>query len=94
MRRSQNFVYPVHLIQLIFSGEQREECDYFEHDAADAPEIHLIVVVPVGHQTFGSAVPPGRNVLRVGLVVVDTLARTEVGQLEVIALEQDVFAVD
>lgn len=41
--------------------EERVEADDLEEHAADAPHVHLVVVVAVGQQALGGAVPAGRG---------------------------------
>lgn len=53
------------LVDLVFAWEQCELAHQFEDDAADAPDVHLAVVVAVGQDALGSAVPAGRYVLRI-----------------------------
>lgn len=63
----------MNLIELAFSIEQRILGDHLEQHTTVTPDVHFGVVVPVGHETLGSSVPPGRDVLGVGLFGVDTL---------------------
>lgn len=44
-----------------------------EH-AASAPQVHLVRVEPIGEKTLWGPVPPGRDVLCVGLLGIDTPA--------------------
>ena len=82
----------VHLVELIVAREQREECEHLEHDAADAPVVHLVAVVAVGHQAFGRPVPASRDVLSEGRLRVDPTAGAEVRKLNLLVLDEDVFA--
>lgn len=68
----------MNLIELSFSIEQRILGDHLEQHAAVTPDVHFGVVVPVGHETLGGSVPPGRDILGVGLLGVDTLIGGEV----------------
>jgi hypothetical protein len=43
------------LVELVGAGEEREQRDDLEHDAADAPHVHLVRVVAVGQQALGRA---------------------------------------
>lgn len=54
----------VDLVQLVVAGEERYQGDDFEHDTADSPEIHFLIVVAVGEEALGSAVPPGGDIPR------------------------------
>jgi len=38
----------VHLVKLVVAGEEREEREDLEENAANAPVVHLVVVVSVG----------------------------------------------
>ena len=48
----------VHLIELVFSWEKGEEGQDLEKDAADAPDIHFVVIIPLRQQTLWRSVPP------------------------------------
>ena len=60
-----------------------------EHDAAHAPDVHLVGVEAVGEEALGRAVPASRDVLGVRLLRVDTATRAEVCQLQQVVLEKD-----
>jgi len=51
-------------------------------------------VVAVREKALGRPVPPGRNVLGVGLFAEEALAAAEVGQLDQFAAHQDVLWLD
>lgn len=60
-----------------------------------------MVVVAVSHEALGCSVPPGADVLGVGLLGIGayisaagTFAGTEVGELDVISLDQYVLGFD
>ena len=38
----------VHLVELVIAWEEGEQGNDFEHDTADAPQVHLVAVVAVG----------------------------------------------
>lgn len=59
------------LIELSFSVEEGVLGYHLEEDAPIAPDVHLGVIVAVGHEALGSPVPPGRYVLSVRLLGVD-----------------------
>ena len=84
----------VHLVDLVVTREQRKERDNFEEDAANAPEVHLVAVVPISEQALGCAVPACRDVLCVRLLRVDTTTGAEVSQLHVVLHEEDVLRLD
>ena len=84
----------VNLIYLIISREEGEKRDDFEEDAADTPKVHLVAVVAIGEEALWCPVPPGGDVLCIGLLRVDSSARAEVCKLYVIFAQQDVFRLD
>lgn len=90
--RPQDVVDLVHLIQLVVAWEKRKEGEDFEVHAAYAPIVHLVVVVPVRQQTLRRAVPSRADVLCEGWLRVDTSARPEIGQFDLILLQKDVFS--
>ena len=48
VRRPQHAVYSVGLVQLIVAREKREQCNDLEHHTPHSPNIHFIIVVPIG----------------------------------------------
>ena len=62
--------------------------------AADAPHIHLVVVVAVREQTLRCAVPAGADVLGVRLLAVDAAAGAKVGQLQHLVADQNILRLD
>lgn len=87
-RSAEDVVYLVDLILLVVAWKQREETEDLEEDAACAPDVHLVVVVPVSQQTFRRAIPSRRYVFLIiryktgcnckGLLRVDSSARAEI----------------
>lgn len=47
LRRAQYVVNLVHLVELISAWEQRRQSQHLVEDAADAPIVHLVIVVAV-----------------------------------------------
>ena len=92
--RAQNMMDFVNLVEFIVTGEEWEQRDDFEHDAADAPQIHLVAVVTIGEEALGRAVPPRRDVLCVGLLRIDAAAGAEVGQFHLILHQKNVLRLD
>ena len=88
---AQNFVDFVDLVELIRARKERKEADDLEEYAANAPDIHLIVVVPVCQQALGGAIPPRRDVFCVRLFAVDAAAGAEVRELEHVLCDQNVL---
>mmetsp|Transcript_35287 Transcript_35287/g.51848 ORF Transcript_35287/g.51848 Transcript_35287/m.51848 type:complete len:218 (+) Transcript_35287:610-1263(+) len=84
-RGAEYFVDLLDLVHLIGTREQGEQRGHLEHDTADAPHVHFVAVVPVGEQALGRSVPPRGDVFCVRLSRVDTAARPEVGNLELLA---------
>ena len=82
----------MYLVELVVSGEEREEGEHFEVDAADAPVIHLVIVVTVCQQALRRPVPSSADVLRKRRLRVDPAARAEIRQLHLVLLQQDVLS--
>ena len=92
--RAQNVMNFVHLVEFVVPGEEREQRDDLEHDAADAPQIHLVAIVAVGEEALGRAVPPCRDVLRVRLLRIDTAAGAKVGEFNLVLHQKNVLRLD
>ena len=56
------------LVEFALSVEERVLGNHLEEDTAVAPDVHLGVIVAVGHEALGGPVPAGGDVLRVGLL--------------------------
>ena len=82
------------MIELVFSREEWLLGDEFEQHTAETPNIHLLVVVTVGHEALWGAVPSGADVVSVGCWRVAPLARAQVSQLDHVTLHKDVFRLD
>jgi hypothetical protein len=54
------------LVEFVGAGKEGEQGDNFEEDAADTPEVHLVVVEAVSQQALGRAVPEQRRRRRLG----------------------------
>ena len=67
-RRPKHAMYFVHLVKLIFAGEERALGDHFEEDASIAPKVHLQIVIAVGHETLRGAIPASRDVFSIRLL--------------------------
>ena len=68
IRCPQDVMDLVHLVELVIAGEEREQGDHFEHDASDAPQVHLVAIVSICEQAFWCTIPPGGDVFCVGLL--------------------------
>ena len=83
----------INLIQFVVAREQRKERQDFEEHASNSPNIHLVSIMPVSHQTLGSTVPTGRNILREGRVVVKASATSEICEFNDITRDKDVLSI-
>lgn len=63
---SKNIIDSVYLIELVFAWEEWFFGDEFEEYASEAPDVHFLIVVAVGHETLGGSVPAGGDVVSVG----------------------------
>jgi len=71
----------MNLIQFVITRKQREQRNNFEEDAANAPIVHLVIVVAIGKQTLRRSVPPGADVLCEGQLRIDPSAGAEICKL-------------
>ena len=85
-RRTQHIVDLVDLVHLIIAGKERKQGQNLKKDATNAPVVHLVIVVAVGHQAFRWAVPPRANVLCEGWLRVHPTTRPEISKLHLIIL--------
>ena len=76
-RRPHDIMDLLDLIELVRPGKQREERHDLEKHAADAPHVHLVVVVPVRQEALGRSVPTSGDVFCVGLRAGQTGFRTQ-----------------
>ena len=90
-RGPEDVVDSVDLVQLVLAREERLFGDEFEEHAAEAPDVHFLIIVAVGHEALRGPVPAGGDVVGVGEGGVLALARAEVGELDEVALEEYVF---
>ena len=61
-RRAEYIVNLMDLIKFVVAGEEREQRQNFEEDAADTPDVHFVAIVTVCHEAFWRSIPSGRNV--------------------------------
>lgn len=59
LRRSNNIMNFVDLVEFVGTREERRECQNFKEDTADAPVVHLVIVVSISQQTLRRSIPPG-----------------------------------
>lgn len=93
-RSTQDAVDLVDLVDLVLARKKWVHGDHLKHDAADAPQVHSLVVIAVGEQTLWGTIPPCGDVLGVRLLGVDAAARTKVGHLEGLVRDKDIFRLD
>ena len=91
--RAQNVVDFVYLVEFIVAGEEWKQGKDLEKDTAHAPNIHLVPVVPISHQTLRCAVPTRRDVLCQGRFAIEAPTAAEIRQLDRITGQQYVLAI-
>ena len=91
-RSSENVMNFVHLVEFVVAGEEWEQSENFEVDAADTPVVHLVIVVAVSEEALGRSVPSGRDVLCEGRLGVDSATGPEVSQFDLIVFYQNVLS--
>jgi hypothetical protein len=91
-RRAEDVMNFVDLVELVVAREERKQGEHFKIDAANAPVVHLMIIVAVSQQALGRSVPPGGDVLSEGRLRIDASAGTKVGQLDTVVLDEDVLA--
>jgi hypothetical protein len=84
-----NFMY---LIKLVISREERKEREDLKEDTADAPVVHLMIIVAIREQALRRPVPSRGDVLSERGLAVHASARAEIRKLHLIVLDQDVLA--
>ena len=75
----------VDLIELVVAWEQWVQGEYFEEDAANAPNIHFVAIVTICHEALWGTIPARRNVLRQRWLAVKSATTAQVCQLYCIA---------
>ena len=53
-----------------------------------------MVIVPIGQQTFRRSIPPGGNILCIGLLGENSLTTAKIGQLDLIIKNQNILRLD
>ena len=84
-RCSQNVVNFVDLVEFIVPWEERKQRQYFEEYAAHAPDVHLVAIMAISHQTFGSSIPACRYVFSERWLAIETSATTQICELNGVA---------
>ena len=56
----------VHLVQLVIAWEEGEQRENLKVYAADAPVVHLVIVVAIGQQALRRPVPASADVFSEG----------------------------
>lgn len=64
-----HLVNPTDLVQLVGPRKEGVQAGYLEEHAARPPLVHLWAVVTIREEAFRSSIPPGRDVLRVRLIL-------------------------
>ena len=82
----------LNLVHLVVAREQWEKRKHFEEDATQAPIVHLVVVVSIGHQALGRAVPTRGDVFRERRLGVHATTTAEICQLYLVVLDQNILA--
>jgi hypothetical protein len=78
LRGSKNIIDPVYLIEFVLSWEKWFFGDEFEEDASEPPNVHLLIIISVGHEALWGSIPPGGDVVSVGWGWMFALARAEI----------------
>lgn len=63
---SKDVIDPMNLIQFVLARKEWLFGDQLEQNASEPPNIHLLVIVAVGHQTLRGAIPSSRDIVGVG----------------------------
>lgn len=66
LRGSKNIVDPMYLIEFVLSWEEWFFGDEFKEDASEPPDVHLLIIISVGHEALRGSIPPGGDVISVG----------------------------
>ncbi len=82
------------LVQFVVPWEEGHEGEQLKKDAADAPDVHFVIVVPVGEETLRCSVPPGRDVFCERLFLTDAPATAEISQFYHLIRNQDILWFD
>lgn len=81
----------VNLVELILTRKEWEQGQNFEEDATDTPNVHLVAVMAVGHETFRRAIPARRDVLRKRGLVKQTSTTAQVCEFYRLSRQQNIF---
>ena len=84
---SDNVMNSYYLVILVVTRKERYKCQHLVNDTANAPHVHFVRVVTIGHKAFGRTVPPCRDVFGARLGRVDSSARAEVCEFHQIILD-------
>jgi len=90
---AKNIVYFMNLVQLVVPWEQREQGQNLKEYTSYAPVVHLVVIVAICEEAFRRSVPSCRYVFCEGWLGVDTSARTEICELDLVIFDQYVFPI-
>lgn len=91
---AEHVIDAVDLVEFVLAGEEGLLGDEFEEDAPEAPDVHLLVVVAVGHEALGGAVPACGDIIGIGRGGVLALARPQICQFDQVPLDEYIFGLD
>lgn len=82
----------INLIQFVISREQRKERQYFKEHTPHSPNVHLVTIMSVSHETFWGTIPTGRNIFCKRRVVIKASATSEISEFNDISRNKDVLS--
>ena len=89
---SSNYIVDfMNLIKLIGTWKKRSQSKYLEENTADAPVVHLVVIVTIGQEALRWPIPPCRNILSKWRFRIDASTWSKICQLNSISWDQNVF---
>lgn len=80
--RSEDVVDAVYLVEFVLARKERFFGDEFEQNAAESPNIHLLIIVTVRHEALRGSVPARGYVIGIGGGGVFSLAGAEICQFD------------
>jgi len=90
-RTADDIMYLVHLVQFVSSWKQWKECKYLKKHTPNPPDVHFLVLVTVGQQTFRRPVPTCTYLLGERGVRENASTRPEVCQFQSVLDQQNIF---
>jgi hypothetical protein len=92
--RAKDFVDSVDLIEFTGSVEKWVLGDHLKEYTSISPYIHFGIIISISHKALRSAIPPGRDILSIGMFAVNSLTRSKISQLNNIPSNQYIFGFD